>query len=275
MQQKGWNACLVALLLGYAAVGTASEMFIKAESFEQAPSSAQTVYLFNGTIDRSSHSTDFTRIADISIATDTGRVTPSKEQWQVKDSLSALNYESATSGTYILGMSTHPRNIEMSPDEFSAYLAQEGLHDDLADFEANWQESSVRERYAKHSKAIMQVGESPSDTYRSRLQHKLEIIPDQNPYELRFGNEMTVQVLVGAEPAANRIVRAGAEGFHGHDPSGAHVEFYTLRTDEDGRATFLISQKGVWYVSAIYLEPSSEDGVDYESNWATLTFAVD
>ncbi len=275
MRETGRIICLSALLMGFAAVGTASEMFIKAESFEQAPNSAQTAYLFNGTIDRSSYSTDLERIADISIVTDNGRVTPSKEQWLVQESLSALTYESAAAGTYIVGLSTHPRTIEMSSDEFSAYLAQEGLQDELDDFGVNWQGPLVRERYAKHSKAVIQVGESPSGAYRSRLQHKLEIVPDQNPYELRFGNELTVQVLVDGRPAANRTVRAGAEGFHSHDPSGVHLKYYTLRTDDDGRATFLISQKGVWYVSVIYLESVADDDVDFESNWATLTFAVD
>lgn len=268
-------ACCLLLLSGYAATGTASEMFIKPESFEQLPNSAQTAYLFNGTIDRSSYSTDFERVADLSIVTSTGRVSPLQEQWQVQDRLSAFDYEATKPGTYVIGLSTHPRTIEMSSEEFAAYLAHEGLDDDLADFKANWQDSSVRERYVKHSKAILQVGESFSDEYQSHLQHKLEIVPDENPYQLRFGNEMTVQVLIDGRPAANRVARAGAEDFHGHDVSGGHLKYYTLHTDEDGRATFLISQKGTWYVSAIHLEPSTDSDVDYESNWATLTFAVD
>jgi uncharacterized GH25 family protein len=107
-----------------------------------------------------------------------------------------------------------------------------------------------------------------------QLGHRLEIIPEQNPYELRFGNEISFQVLIDGKPAANRVVRAGCEGFHGHDPSGAHVKFHTLRTDEDGRATFLISQKGVWYVSLIHMRAIDDRDADYESNWATLTFEV-
>jgi len=275
MQMHRFHACCLLLLSGYAATGTASEMFIKAESFKQSPNSVQTAYVFNGTIDRSSHSTDFERVADFSIVTSTGHASPSQEQWQVQDSLSAFSYEFTTPGTYVIGLSTHPRTIEMSSEEFAAYLAHEGLDDDLADFKANWQDSSVRERYVKHSKAILQVGESFSGEYQSHLQHNLEIVPDENPYQLRFGNEMTVQVLIDGRPAANRVVRAGAEDFHGHDGSGAHQKYYTLRTNEEGRATLLISQKGIWYVSAIYLETSSEKDVDYESNWATLTFAVD
>ena len=69
-------------------------------------------------------------------------------------------------------------------------------------------------------------------------------------------------------------MRAGSEGFHSHDASGAHLKFHTLRTDADGRATFLISQKGVWYISLIHMVETDDPDADYESNWATMTFEV-
>ena len=53
-------------------------------------------------------------------------------------------------------------------------------------------------------------------------------------------------------------------------PSSIH----TLRTDADGRATFLISQKGVWYISLIHMVETDDPDADYESNWATMTFEV-
>ena len=33
-------------------------------------------------------------------------------------------------------------------------------------------------------------------------------------------------------------------------------------------------QSGAWYVRIIHMVPVEEEGVDYESLWATLTFAV-
>lgn len=73
-------------------------------------------------------------------------------------------------------------------------------------------------------------------------------------------------------PLANQIVRASYEGFHGHDASGAHINAHSMRTDKDGRAKFLLSNKALWYISLIHMQRVSEPDVDYESNWATVTF---
>jgi len=256
------------------ASSNANEMFLKAESFEQAPNSTQTAYLFNGTIDKSKYSIDIERISSINIVTNDARATLPEDHWRNEDDVSSFQYESRDSGTYVVGLSTNPRMIELTSDQFSAYLAQQGLVDHLAEFEAQPTDSLIRERYSKYSKAVMQVGEGRSETYRTKLGHSLEIIPDANPYQLRFGSDMSFHVLIDGEPAANQIVRAGSEGFHGHDASGNHLKFHVLRTDENGRAAFLISQKGVWYISLIHMERTDDPDVDYESNWATLTFEV-
>ena len=41
-----------------------------------------------------------------------------------------------------------------------------------------------------------------------------------------------------------------------------------------GIFSFEISHQGRWYVRLIRMVPVPEEGVDYESNWATLTFDV-
>jgi hypothetical protein len=35
-----------------------------------------------------------------------------------------------------------------------------------------------------------------------------------------------------------------------------------------------ITRSGRWYLRLIRMLPSDDEGVDYESNWATLTFEV-
>lgn len=79
---------------------------------------------------------------------------------------------------------------------------------------------------------------------------------------------------MNGEPVADQIVRASCEGFHAHDASGGHINSYTLRTDKDGRARFLLSNKALWYISLIHMQKIDDTEADYESNWATITFQV-
>ena len=178
-------------------------------------------------------------------------------------------------GTYAIGVSTNTRVIAFSPNEFAAYLEAEKLVDNLAEFTSQSRSETIRERYTKYSKAIMQTGEQRSDAYRDRFGHSLEIIPEQNPYDLRFGSDFAFQVLLNGAPVPDQVIRAGSENFHGHDASGEHLKFHTLRTDANGRANVLISQKGVWYISLIHLQAIDDEAADYESHWATLTFNIE
>jgi uncharacterized GH25 family protein len=46
------------------------------------------------------------------------------------------------------------------------------------------------------------------------------------------------------------------------------------RTTDNGVAEIEISRSGRWYIRVIRMLPVAEEGVDYESSWATLTFEV-
>jgi uncharacterized GH25 family protein len=81
-------------------------------------------------------------------------------------------------------------------------------------------------------------------------------------------------VLAEGEPVADQLVYASYEGFHSHDETGSHREAATLRTDAKGVARIELTRSGRWYLRLIRMLPSDAEGVDYESNWATLTFEV-
>jgi hypothetical protein len=49
----------------------------------------------------------------------------------------------------------------------------------------------------------------------------------------------------------------------------------TARTDGRGRATLKLDRPGFWLVKAVHMIPAPADaGADWESFWASLTFAV-
>jgi uncharacterized GH25 family protein len=135
-------------------------------------------------------------------------------------------------------------------------------------------DESARERYSKHVKAIVQVGETRSDSYSYRLGYPIEIVPQQNPYELAAGDALEVLVLCDGEPVANQVVYASYEGYHAHGGDGEHREAVQTRTDGTGLARIPLDHSGRWYVRLIHMVPVDGPEVDYESNWATLTFEV-
>jgi hypothetical protein len=69
-------------------------------------------------------------------------------------------------------------------------------------------------------------------------------------------------------------VYASFEGYHSHDAEGDHREAAKLRTDDRGVASLELTRSGRWYVRLIRMLPADDEGADYESNWATLTFEV-
>lgn len=263
------------LLMSMAATpATAHEMFLKAQNSFQEPGSDQVIRLINGTFDKSENAIARDRMANVSIVAGGVVTNPRQSDWSDDENSSYLSYNSGEAGTQVIGVSTKPKIIEMSPDDFVAYLKHDGVLDTLEVFEEENTLDSIRERYSKHVRTIVQVGENRSGSYSGSLGYPVEIILEQNPYELRFGDDVSFQVLYKGAPAANQLVRASYEGFHGHDAAGGHINSYNVRTDEDGRASFLLANKALWYIALIHMEKIDDPEADYESNWATLTFMV-
>ena len=114
-----------------------------------------------------------------------------------------------------------------------------------------------------------------TDTQSFKLGYPIEIVPLANPAGLEVGDTLNCLVLADGRPVADQLVYASHEGFHGHDDSGAHREAVDSRTDEDGVVKVKLSKAGRWYLRLIRMLPVDEEGADYESNWATLTFEID
>ena len=273
MKKSRWMGAVAVGAVAFLALPvSAHEMFLRAEKPIQAANSDEVIRLINGTFDKSENSISRDRMAKVRIAANGAVTSPPATSWYDDTTSSYLKYRTAAPGTYVIGVSTKPKMITMSPDDFIAYLKHDGVLDTLADFEKNNKLKQVRERYSKHVRAVVQVGEPRTKDYATPLGFPLEIILDQNPYDLKFWKEISFRVLYKGKPVANQLVRASYDGFHGHDASGGHINAHSMRTDKDGRASFLLSNKALWYISLIYMQKVTEADADYESNWATVTF---
>lgn len=277
---------LGALVVGIAGTLSAHDMFLKLPSFFLAPNSTATIALLNGTFDQSENVITRDRMVDVSIVAPGGVVHPPASAWRDTaahhwhaDSVDTalLEFETGAPGTYVIGVSTKPRVFTLGAQEFDDYLAHDGVLDILEERRAEASPDSVTERYSKHVKAIAQVGDARSDEFSIALEYPIELIPLQNPYELGVGDDLEVRLELGREPVANQLVYASYEGHHAHaDAEGhEHTTAVTTRTDDRGVARIPLSAAGKWFVRTIHMvETTSEPDVDYESNWATLTFEI-
>jgi len=254
----------------------AHDMFLKLETFFLKPHSSATISLFNGTFTKSENFITRDRMAEvIIIGPQTERVHPDTSQWRNAGAMTRLDFKTGEAGTYVVGLSTHAKMIELSAKNFNEYLEHDGVLDVLAARkEKNEMSKASRELYSKHVKTIIQVGEKRSEAYKEKLGYPIEIVPLQNPYALKVGEMLEVLVLRDGQPVANQLVYASYEGYHKHGDKGGHIEAVNTRTNANGVAPIKLSRAGKWYVRLIHMVASDKEGVDYESNWATLTFEM-
>jgi uncharacterized GH25 family protein len=256
---------------------SAHDMFLRLDTFFLAPHSEVTVALLNGTFVNSENAIARDRMLDVSIVgPDTEIVHPDPAQWRDEDNAAKLDFTTGVSGTYTIGVSTAPNMIELTAEEFNEYLLHDGVLDILSQ-RTNEKDldKPARERYAKHVKAIVQVGDEHTYGYDARLGHPVELVPLQNPYDLRPSDTLQVLFLKDGEPMAGQIIYASYVGFErkAYHPNDQREAVQTT-TGLNGVARIRLEEPGHWYVRLIHMSKVDEPDVDYVSNWATLTFEV-
>lgn len=255
-----------------AVVAVAHDMFLKPASYFVAPGAGIPAVLLNGTFDQSSNSIDRNRLLDITVVSPTGRARLDTAAWDPKGDTSRVKFPTGAAGTYVLGVSTKATSIELDAKDFNEYLEHDGLPDELARRkQAGELGADAHERYAKHVKSIVQVGDTRTDGYATVLGYPAEIVPLENPYALARGGTLRVRILVDGKPVAGQYVVFGAR-----TPTGATVAEKGTRTGADGVAAVPVTSPGVWYVKFINMTKLARpvDGITHESKWATMTFAA-
>ncbi len=268
---KGRTAAItVTLLLTAVTAAAAHDMFLK-PTRHFAPENAEVrIRVLNGTFVRSENSIARNRLADVSVVSPTRRSTLDTAEWTVTGDTSTFHVHTRGAGTYVVGVSTKPSMIGLTGDEFNLYLQEDGIPDVLAARRSAGElQKPAIERYSKHVKTLIQVGQTRSDHYATVMGYPAEIVPLENPYSLSSGGTLRVRTLVDGKPAGNQYVLYG-----GRTDSDAGIEQKNTRSGADGVASIRLTQRGTWYVKFINMVPVKVDSVTYESKWATLTFQV-
>lgn len=268
MKLKTLMALAITLLVTAAA--SAHDLFMKLDSYFLAPNTRASVRLLNGTFQKSDGLVARDRFRDISLnAPDLSVPASQSVTWRDEGKTTVMEVKTGGTGTYLVGVSTNPREIDLKAAEFNDYLQHDGIPDTLADRKKTGElNKDVRERYSKHVRAVFQVGYKLSDDYKRQLNYPAELIPQQNPYALKVGDTITVLCTVEGQPAKHQFVMAGWESRNG--------KLHTLETraDSDGFARVKLAGAGKWYIKFIHMAPLSDPNLNYESKWASLTFEI-
>ena len=203
------------------------DLYLKMETYFLEPNQEATLSLYNGTFENSENIITRDRMLDASIVTQGKRVALNPDQWKDQDStISQITFNTGEAGTYVAGVSTKARNIELAAKDFNSYLEHDGVMDMLAQrTKDNLLEQDAVELYEKHVKAIYQVGDVKTNDWSTVLGYPIEFVPLANPYETYSGEDLEVQLLLDGKPLPKVLVYADfiktahdhASGDHSHE----------------------------------------------------------
>lgn len=266
------------------------DLYLKMETYFLQPNQESILSLYNGTFEKSENIITRDRMLDASVLALGERVAINPSQWRDKDStVTQLNFKTGEAGTYVVGVSTKARNIELTADKFNSYLEHDGVLDVLEyRTNNNLLDQDAVESYEKHVKAIYQVGDVKSNDWNTAFGYPIEFVPQANPYEKYSGDKLEVQLLLGGKPLSNQLVYADyIKGTHTHDhgdhshdhdhgdEAHTHTSGQQLRTNDQGIVVVNLPEDGIYYLRTIHMvEVTDSDELTHKSKWATLTFEV-
>ena len=263
------------LVLG-AVAADAHDLFLRPRDFVVRAGAEVRVRVLNGTFTTSESVVARERLRDLTVAGPAGVTHPDRAGWSDADKESEWRVSLQEPGTHVLGASLDPKTIRLTGTQFNKYLREEGLPEILAARKTGRRLGDpAHERYAKHVKALVRVqGDAPA---RSDTAWKRGV---RLPGGARAARR-SLHPRGGGHPAGARARRRRAAGEPGgagggRTTSGSRIAQREVRTDAEGIARIPLATRGTWYVKFIHMRPvpaSARDSVNYESKWATLTFA--
>lgn len=260
---SAWQATAATLSAG-ALLGHNLWLLPEAEDAERLRFSLNTSDLFP----QSESALSPERIAELTLHSVNGASQVSR--YEVSGTALLAEFEPVNRGTLLAALTLHSREITLEAEKFTHYLQEEDAQAVIAARAAAGQSNKPgRELYTKYAKALLQNGGLADETYRLICGQRFEIVPLLNPCELQVGERFTVQVLFEGKPVSGVRVSSGCEGLNGGSYA-AHT-----RADEVGRAEVEVTRGGRWFVRAHWMQSYlGSETIDWESCWASLTFAV-
>lgn len=195
------------------------------------------------------------------------------------DPAGLLRIATGGAGVQIVVYHGDPIPIELEAQKFTGYLKEEGLEAVIEQRAARGETGKIgREVYSRNAKSLLRVrdasgaaGASDSGDGGDRgdrvIGLPLELIAERNPYQLRDGDDLPVQLLHQGRPLQGALVVAVSRA--------RPAEARSARSDAQGRVRLRLDANGPWLVKAVHMQPAADPALaDWESLWASLTFEL-
>lgn len=154
--------------------------------------------------------------------------------------------------------------------------------------QAGWKRESLKEmpdaQYCEqtrmYGKNIVNIGHDSADTRGivRPIGQLLEIVPLDNPANVRVGELFKVKVLYRGEPLAGATLTATFEGFDMSDRSKTHkveAQAFSDVTAADGTVDIIPLRQGFWKASVEHKTDFADQSVcQKEATYSTLTFEI-
>ncbi|WP_080059207.1 DUF4198 domain-containing protein [Spirosoma aerolatum] len=178
------------------------------------------------------------------------------------------------SGTHLITLANTNKYLEMRADSFLLYLQEDGLDQVIQWREKhNQTQKRSREFYRRCVKTLIQVGPltTKDQTFSLNTGMPLEILPAQNPYNLKPGATLRFTILFENKPLAGALVR-----YWNRAPikNSAPADFtqQEQRSDVNGQVRFQL-KAGNNMISLVQMVPYTDTSqADWQSYWGSLTF---
>lgn len=175
-------------------------------------------------------------------------------------------------GTYIFAFQSTASYSDLPYLRFNDYVAAEGITPIATNrAQTAGQRANGRELYSRRAKAIVDIGAvNAADIARATrpLGQSLEIIPERHPRTVLPGAPFPVRIVYHGKPLAGALVKL--TNLDADDKPVA-----TVRSDRNGRATFVMPSHGSWQFNVIWADVmSGNPAADYVTTFASLTFGT-
>lgn len=170
-------------------------------------------------------------------------------------------------GTHLLAFESNHQPHSMVAAKFNAYLKEDGLEAVVdARRRAGTTGRPGREIYSRRTKALIQVGATPTDGILQPIGQTLELVPEHNPYSPGSDTKFPVRTLFQGRALPGALVALTALAT-GSKPIQKQI------TDAEGRAVFDVARRGGWMVSVVWSRPiENNKAAEFETIFTSLTF---
>jgi uncharacterized GH25 family protein len=179
-----------------------------------------------------------------------------------------INIVARLHGTYMIVSETPTGFREMDAEKFNAYLREAALDDAFYGRQkTNSLDKNGKESFVHFAKLLLQAGGRTDDIYKKESRVPIEIIPQQNPFELKVGSRVQFKVLYEGKPLFGARVKV----WNRHNN---RTSVQNIFTEQNGMVETHISNPGAWMVSVVKMIPSKDPGAEWQSFKGSLVFGI-